>query len=115
MPDPLIANRPRTGGLRNLSDAQVRTALGPGLEVRLRILAIVEEVGQRTGFTLAELRGRDRRHEIAQARFVAMYLAREEGATGAEIGRFFDRDHTSVMHGVARIAHRIATKGNSDD
>ena len=57
----------------------------------------------------AQLRGRDRSKEIAYARQIAMYLAREETESslpqiGASLG---GRDHTTVMYGVEKISEQI--------
>ena len=56
-----------------------------------------------------QLRGRDRSKEVAYARQIAMYLAREETESslpqiGAALG---GRDHTTVMYGVEKIASQI--------
>lgn len=39
---------------------------------------------------------------IARARQIVMYAARREGYTLAVIGRVLGRDHTTVLHGIAR-------------
>jgi chromosomal replication initiator protein len=56
-----------------------------------------------------QLRGRDRSKEVAYARQIAMYLAREETeaslpAIGAALG---GRDHTTIMYGYDKIATQI--------
>jgi chromosomal replication initiator protein len=56
-----------------------------------------------------QLRGRDRSKEVAYARQIAMYLAREETEAslpqiGAALG---GRDHTTVMYGYEKIAGQI--------
>jgi chromosomal replication initiator protein len=56
-----------------------------------------------------QLRGRDRSKEVAYARQIAMYLAREETESslpqiGASLG---GRDHTTVMYGVEKISEQI--------
>ncbi len=57
----------------------------------------------------AQLLGRDRSKEVAYARQIAMYLAREETEAslpqiGAALG---GRDHTTVMYGVEKISSQI--------
>ncbi len=71
-----------------------------------RILAVVAE---HCGVAEDQLLGRSRRQEIALARQVAMFLMREETKTslpqiGAAVG---GRDHTTVMHGCAKIAELL--------
>ncbi len=63
-------------------------------------------VADHCGVAEEQLLGRSRRQEIALARQVAMYLMREETKAslpqiGAALG---GRDHTTVMHGCAKIA-----------
>lgn len=57
----------------------------------------------------ADLLGRSRRKEIAQARQIVMYLAREEMTESLpKIGQSLGgRDHTTVMHGIDKIASQI--------
>jgi len=57
------------------------------------------------GVPLAELVGRNRSAKIALPRHVVMYVMREEvGASLQQIGQALGRDHTTVMHGIERIA-----------
>ena len=60
-------------------------------------------------FTHEALRGSRRTKDLALARQVAMYLAREETDSSlTQIGSALgDRDHTTVMHGHDKIAHQI--------
>jgi chromosomal replication initiator protein len=45
---------------------------------------------------------------VAQARQVAMYLLREDaGLTASQIGQELGRDHSTVLHGHARIASAL--------
>ncbi len=56
-----------------------------------------------------QLRGRDRSKEVAYARQIAMYLAREETDLSLpQIGLALGgRDHTTVMYGVEKISSQI--------
>ena len=67
---------------------------------------VIELVAAHYGLTAADITGRRRTAEIAHARQVAMYLLREEHAlTLPNIGILVGgRDHTTVRHGVGRIA-----------
>ena len=70
-------------------------------------------VADHFGVSMEALRGKGRDHVVAWARQVAMYLLREEtdaslGQIGQELG---GRDHTTVMHGCARVAQAMATSG----
>ena len=67
---------------------------------------VVSVVANQFGVGEDQLLGRSRRQEIALARQVAMYLMREEtGASLPQIGETLGgRDHTTIMHGCAKIA-----------
>lgn len=52
--------------------------------------------------------GTARNKEIARARLLVMYVLREDtSATWCGIGRVLRRDHSTVMHGHARIAELV--------
>jgi chromosomal replication initiator protein len=72
---------------------------------------VVEAVASHFGVSVKDLRGRGRSKEIVGPRQIAMYLMREEtGASLSEIGQALgDRDHTTVMHGIAKIEHDLTS------
>jgi chromosomal replication initiator protein len=82
---------------------------------KLTIEDIVSAVARHYNLDEAELVGRSRRKEVAQARHVAMYLAREEtNASLPKIGQSLGgRDHTTVMHGIDKIASQIESDDGS--
>lgn len=55
------------------------------------------------GLTPLQLLADSRKLRFAKPRQVAMYLARETGASLPEIGRHFCRDHTTVLHAVRTV------------
>lgn len=61
------------------------------------------------GVSVMDILSRRRPAPAVRARHTAMYLARHlTRCSFPEIGRMFgDRDHTTVMHGVASIERRI--------
>lgn len=63
---------------------------------------IAWEITNEFGLTLAELRGRGRSGFLCNARFEAFARCRALGYSTPEIGRFFNRDHTSVMYGLRK-------------
>ncbi|HET9980627.1 MAG TPA: helix-turn-helix domain-containing protein, partial [Ktedonobacterales bacterium] len=71
---------------------------------------VLAMVARHFAITVDDLRGKSRNHQIAWARQVAMYLLREEtDASLFVIGRQLGgRDHTTIMHGCARVAKAIA-------
>lgn len=75
------------------------------------MMAIASEVASDNGLTLAELRSHSREHAIAHPRQYAFLLMQQAGFSAARIGRFFDRDHTTILHGIAAVRARMAKNG----
>lgn len=71
------------------------------------------QVAERYDLTLADFKGSSSAYRIAHPRQEAMALIRTEGRFSyLQIGRFFNRDHTTVLHGVrAHSARRTAAMG----
>lgn len=66
----------------------------------------------RAGITTDQLMGRSSARLIAHARQDAMRRIREAlGYSYPRIGRFFGRDHTTVVHGVRASAARAGGEG----
>ena len=62
-------------------------------------------VARHYGLTRAEIQGASRRNEYALPRHVAMYMCVRLGGLSATMtGRVLDRDHTTVLYAVKRIA-----------
>ncbi len=78
------------------------------LQENLGRQATLRDIAQKTsrqfGLTMADLKGPARHRQIAVARSVAVYLAREFTSHSLErIGHYFGgRDHTTAMHSVRR-------------
>jgi len=74
---------------------------------------IVERITERVSafyrVTPKLMRGRDRHRQTLWARQVGMYLARQLTRLSlAQIGAYFGRDHTTVMHACEKVTGRIA-------
>jgi chromosomal replication initiator protein len=72
---------------------------------------IVHAVAQHYGLSEADLVGASRRRDVSVPRQLAMYLIREEtDASLPQIGQLLGgRDHTTIMHGCAKISTQIET------
>lgn len=70
------------------------------------LLDIVKEVAQRRGVGIALIAIDSRKKIAVEARNEAMYLIKLERLhlSAPRIARWFDRDHTSVLHGIASHA-----------
>jgi Bacterial dnaA protein helix-turn-helix len=70
---------------------------------------IREIVARHYGLTRAEVQGESRRAEYVLPRHVAMYLCVRLGGLSLTLtGRVLNRDHTTVLHGVKRVARLSA-------
>ena len=70
--------------------------------------AIMSRVARTYGVELDDLRSRSRRQRVSRPRQFAMYLCRRyTPASLKEIGRAFERDHTSVMYAVDVVEKRV--------
>ena len=71
--------------------------------------ALAQEVAERHGLTLAAMRGAGPRRSVAWPRQEAMALMHATGAYSMpQIGRFFGRDHTTVLWAIRRVKERGA-------
>jgi len=70
--------------------------------------AFVDQVAGYYGFTRAQLLSHRRTAPLALARQVAMHLLRREGLTASHVGQLLHRDHSTVLHGDARV-RQLAT------
>lgn len=80
---------------------------------RLMMSEILAEVAQRYGITVADLRGPAQRWAISHPRQEAMWLMRQQVRSDGtfwhevtKIARYLNRDHTTVLHGIAAHAAR---------
>ena len=76
------------------------------------LLDLVDHVCARRGVTRAELCGRRRTRSLARARHELWYLMIEHPEryySHSEIGRLFERNHTSIMSGVRGHRRRQAS------
>jgi len=72
---------------------------------RLTIKDVVRETAAHFGLTDMELLGGRRLRRVAWPRFVAYHLCLQMGRTYSETGRRLGgRDHTTIIHGVRRLA-----------
>ena len=61
---------------------------------------IAHDIALKHGVSYKDMRGSKRTQHQVKSRYEAMYVMRQAGFSVSEIGRFFNRDHTTVMHGL---------------
>lgn len=78
-----------------------------GLSPREQKMAIVHMVANRHNVTAADIMGRNREAKIVTARWAAIAAVRYATGDGlSALGRFFNRDHTSILHAFRHIEGR---------
>jgi len=65
---------------------------------RIKTERIKKMVSIKTGISISDLVSRSRKQEIVRARNIAMKECRKEGMTLSEIGKSFNRNHSTVFH-----------------
>ena len=69
---------------------------------------IQKKVAEHFNISVKELQSSRRARTVARPRQIAMYLAKQLTSRSLpEIGRKFDRDHTTVMHAVRKVEELI--------
>src|SRR5205814_2441461 len=83
----------------------------PGSDIPAQ--AILDETASYFGLTRQDLVSKNRSRPLTTARHVAMYLLRDcTGLSLIKIGELFDRDHTTVLHGVKKIEILMRARGS---
>jgi hypothetical protein len=78
--------------------------------MRVSIRHIQDRVAADFGVSGDQVRARSKVQEWAHPRQVAMFMARELTPLSLpSIGRVFNRDHSTVLHGIAAVRRRMAT------
>ncbi len=69
---------------------------------------ILKVVSKKYGITDEDIKGRKRQNEIANARHIAIYLmSTQRNMTSTQIGKFFDRNHTTVLASIKIVEERM--------
>lgn len=68
-------------------------------------MAIIANVAKRHGVTVKQIMGKSRLAEHVEARWAAMRIIHAlYGDSSTRIGRLFNRDHTTVLHALRKVA-----------
>ena len=91
-----------------------REEINQSLLSSARMSEIAARVAAAYRLSMAEIRGPFRQARIAHPRQEAMRIMYEAGYSTPRIGRFFRRDHTTVLHGVRAARLRLARVDDCD-
>lgn len=86
----------------------VRAVFGRAADETKVMQTHVQAMAEITGISVDDILGPSRRAPVVLARHVAIYLSCESGISRSGVGRFFDRDHTSVLGAYKKIAGMVA-------
>lgn len=73
----------------------------PSARDRDWIERIIDEVELETGVSIDDILGNTRKREVVEARRKVMYIAYSRGMSSTRIGAAMNRDHTTVLAGLA--------------
>lgn len=91
--------------------ANIIRKLPGGVSPRDRLLDIVSTVAAKHDVSLSEVMGRSRLQRFIFARQDAYWALRHEaGLSFPQIGRFFGRDHTTIIYGISAHEKRMAAQ-----
>lgn len=77
----------------------------------MALMTIAEMVEARTGISINDLRSRRRDRMTSYARHLFWYLSKKNTTKSLPVlGKFLEKDHTSVIHGIKRIKARMETE-----
>lgn len=92
---------------------EVVQAIVGQLAQALSVQAIAEMVGRQFQVSVEQMQSRSRKKSIAFPRQVAMFLSRKyTEETLADIGKVFNRDHSTVMHSI-KVVSGLTRRDNS--
>jgi chromosomal replication initiator protein len=108
----VLAFRSLRGRLLNLETTrEVLAGIWPEDEQAITVSDVQLRASEFFGVALSDLRGKTRTGSVTLARQIAMYVARQlTHASLGELGRAFGgKDHTTVLHAVAKIQAMLGT------
>jgi chromosomal replication initiator protein len=86
----------------------------PQTDQEIRPSMIMDETATYFGLEVSDLVSKSRTRLQTTARHVAMYILRElTGLSLIKIGELFERDHTTVLHGVKKIEALMPDRGST--
>jgi hypothetical protein len=74
------------------------------------LISILQAVAEASMITPGDITGIETKRTISIVRFCFMFIANEYGFTYASIGRFVNRDHSTVIHGVKSYQNFLQLK-----
>lgn len=76
---------------------------------------ILKQVSRETGVSVDAILGSSKVAAISAARQMVMAISAREGMSTTRIGKLLQRDHTTVMHGIAAHEKRVRSIAQSTE
>lgn len=97
---------------KDMSDAEIEEIVKEAVRKNNEAIptpdAIIAEVARFFGYDESVIRGPGRSRQVVNARNIAMYLIRNiTGLSTIEIGKIFDRDHSTAVHSLDQVDARL--------
>lgn len=73
----------------------------------VRVRDLVRKAAAWSRFSEEEILGSSRRRDLCRLRFHIWKRATDAGRSVSEIGRVFQRDHTTIIYGVSQVSQSI--------
>ena len=91
------------------AQAAIKDILNEQMSTPVTIEKIILEVGKVYNVSITDVRGKNRKQEVAEARKMSMYIVKEVcGLTMEEIGKEFGgRDHSTVVYSINNVSRRL--------
>ncbi len=90
--------------------------LVPTSEAQISVDLILQETANVSGYTVEQLISASRKRALVEYRKIAMHLSRDmTNHSLAELGAYFDRDHTTVLHAVNTSQDRLGERADFYD
>jgi chromosomal replication initiator protein len=76
---------------------------------------IIKEICKFYSLSYEDITSKSRKREIVKARFIAIYLIRTEtDYVLSQIGKLFNRDHSTILHSIKIINNTLTLKYDTD-
>ena len=76
---------------------------------------IIEKISEYYKIQIKDIKGRSRKREFVKARFISMYLIRNNTSLKLKtIGDIVGRDHTTVLHSLQTIQNTLSLHYDTD-
>jgi len=81
---------------------------------REKNLAEIDAIAELYGYTLEDILGKSKLKELVAVRRKCIVWLRGKGYSTTEIGRIMNRDHTTIVHALQKVAAAAEMESEND-